>query len=172
MNRTPNISKKYLFILAVIVGLSLFFIIPNIQKPKPTEIVDQREDKINQFIDEFNQKNPGLSFASATVDRITDWKYVIHNDKNQNIEIIYNNDNKFIITIDTYEDTIELGRTFTAILKMFVAEDGLDGIWSDLISSDHNEIEYKSTKLTYNNSGDMQVSGRSHYKWVKIEGER
>jgi len=167
-----NLNTRYILI-AVIVLIVLVCSIPYINREKPSpQYIDQRQEKIERFIEDFNKKNPEYSFNSEEITKTISWKYNIHNKKKQNIEIISSTENKFIITVDTYEDKTELGKLFCSILAMFVSNANLDSVWSELTSEDHKEMEYQGTKLTYNDSGEQEVLGKAHYKWAKIEANQ
>ena len=169
-----NLNTRYILI-AVIVLIVLICSIPYINSKKSNEYdfgTDHNKEYIEQFIQRYNEKNPESSFDLYKKTTDLGWKRYYQTDNKINIEIIANNDKKAIITVDTYEDKTELGKLFCSILAMFVSNTNLDSVWAELTSEDHKEMEYQGTKLTYNDSGELEVLGRTHYKWVKIEANQ
>lgn len=176
----PKLTKKNIVIIAIVVFV-IACSIPYMNRGTESSVssntessadytVDHRKESIEKFISDFNNRYPEYSLPKASSN--LGWKQNIHNDKKQNIEIIVNHDSEFTITVDTYEDRDDMGKLFTALLSMFVNEDKLDGVWEKLINYTEEEMKYEDTELSYNDSGDVEVYGRSHFKWAKIKAKR
>ena len=174
----PKLTKKNIVIIAIVVFV-IACSIPYMNRGTESSVgsessidysVDHRKEFIEKFISDFNNRYPEYSLPKASSN--LGWKQYIHNDKKQNIEIIANHDSEFVITVDTYEDRDDMGKLFTALLSMFVDEDKLDGIWEKLINYSEGEMKYENTELSYSDSGDMEVYGKSHFKWAKIKAKR